>query len=112
MSGIFKKFAMLVLGASVFVGDYGWDGNVSSVGNAAFITQAHARVGRPATPVSYAGVARRTTRRTVAATSAAVAAQPVVVAAPPPTTVVVTTPTTQTCVDTVNPDGTVTRVCK
>lgn len=28
-------------------------------------------VGRPLTPVSYAGVARRTTRRTVAATSAA-----------------------------------------
>jgi hypothetical protein len=30
------------------------------------ISSAHARVGRPATPVSYAGVARRTTRRAVA----------------------------------------------
>jgi hypothetical protein len=39
-------------------------------------------VGRPLTPMSYAGVARRTTRRTVAAT-AAVAAPPVVVAPAP-----------------------------
>jgi hypothetical protein len=49
---------------------------------------AHAVVGRPATPVSVAGVARRTTRRTVVATSAAAAAaQPttvVVQQAPPP----------------------------
>ena len=35
---------------------------------------AEAIVGRPLTPVSYAGVARRTTRRTVAATSAVAAA--------------------------------------
>jgi hypothetical protein len=31
-----------------------------------FVGDAHAIVGRPLTPVSYAGVARRTTRRTVA----------------------------------------------
>ncbi len=31
---------------------------------------AHAVVGRPATPLSYAGVARRTTRRTVYTTTA------------------------------------------
>jgi hypothetical protein len=30
------------------------------------VSQAGAKVGRPATPVSYAGVARRTTRRAVA----------------------------------------------
>lgn len=48
---------------------------------------AHAIVGRPATPVSVAGVARRTTRRTVVATTAVVAATP-----PPTTTVVVQTP--------------------
>jgi hypothetical protein len=28
-----------------------------------FVTKAHAIIGRPATPMSYAGVARRTTRR-------------------------------------------------
>ncbi len=48
---------------------------------------AHAIVGRPASPVSVAGVARRTTRRTVAATTAVVATTP-----PPSTTVVVQTP--------------------
>jgi hypothetical protein len=37
---------------------------------------AHAIVGRPATPVSVAGVARRTTRRTVVATTAVVATTP------------------------------------
>ena len=34
-------------------------------------TSAEARVGRPLTPVSYAGVARRTTRRAVAVGAAA-----------------------------------------
>jgi hypothetical protein len=38
------------------------------------VSQADARVGRPATPMSYAGVARRTTRRTVAYGAAAGAA--------------------------------------
>jgi hypothetical protein len=36
-----------------------------------FVRQAEAVVGRPLTPISYAGVARRTTRRTVAATTVA-----------------------------------------
>lgn len=52
-----------------------------------FFTQAEARVGRPLTPVSVAGVARRTTRRTVYATAVYVA--PVVYATPTTTTVVV-----------------------
>lgn len=43
---------------------------------------AHAVVGMPLTPVSYAGVARRTTRRTVYATAAVAAPTAVVVAAP------------------------------
>jgi hypothetical protein len=35
-----------------------------------FVGEAHAIVGRPLTPMSYAGVARRTTRRAVAVTAA------------------------------------------
>jgi hypothetical protein len=103
---------MLALGAAVFVGSFAWDIQIETFVDASLIAPAQARVGRPLTPVSYAGVARRTTRRTVAATSA-VAATPAVVVAPPPapTTTVVVAPTTQTCVDTVNPDGTITRVC-
>ena len=46
------------------------------------VTEAQAVVGRPLTPVSYAGVARRTTRRVIVATS-------VYVPAPPPTATVV-----------------------
>jgi hypothetical protein len=34
------------------------------------VTQAQARIGRPLTPMSYAGVARRTTRRAVYGTAA------------------------------------------
>src|SRR5580700_12145412 len=48
-----------------------------------FVTTADARIGRPLTPLSYAGVARRTTRRAVAAgavAAGAVYAAPVVVA--------------------------------
>lgn len=41
-----------------------------------FAGPAEARVGRPLTPVSVAGVARRTTRRTLRRTAVAVAALP------------------------------------
>src|SRR3712207_2267303 len=50
-----------------------WSGGGSDP-SSAFISQAEARVGRPATPMSYAGVARRTTRRSVAYGAAAGAA--------------------------------------
>ena len=45
------------------------------------VKQAHAVIGRPLTPMSYAGVARRTTRRAYAA--GAYGAAPVVVGAAP-----------------------------
>ena len=50
-----------------------WNGD-RPVPSGSFIGHAEARVGRPATPMSYAGVARRTTRRTVAAGAAAAGA--------------------------------------
>ncbi|WP_083223755.1 MULTISPECIES: hypothetical protein [unclassified Ensifer] len=49
-------------------------GDLPTIGTGSFISEAQARVGRPLTPVSYAGVARRTTRRTVAAGAAVGAA--------------------------------------
>jgi hypothetical protein len=49
-----------------------------------FMGNAEAIIGAPLTPMSYAGVARRTTRRAFATRA--------VVAPPPPTVVVVTTP--------------------
>jgi hypothetical protein len=44
----------------LFVGE-----NISLTRSGSLVSQAEARVGRPATPMSYAGVARRTTRRAV-----------------------------------------------
>jgi H+/Cl- antiporter ClcA len=44
------------------------------VSSASLISDAEARIGRPLTPMSYAGVARRTTRRAVAAGAAVGAA--------------------------------------
>ena len=65
------RLAGLALAASGAALHWSSNGPVSS---GSFISQAEARVGRPATPMSYAGVARRTTRRTVAAGAAAGAA--------------------------------------
>lgn len=54
-----------------------WSGEVPLSPQQSLISPAQARIGRPLTPVSYAGVARRTTRRAVAA--APVYAAPVVI---------------------------------
>lgn len=73
----------LYLSAMVLLGSIGllWSGDLPwSKGS--FVSSAEARIGRPLTPMSYAGVARRTTRRAVAY-GAAVAA-PRYYAPPPP----------------------------
>lgn len=59
-----------------------WSGQSPMNSQSSLVSTAEARIGRPLTPVSYAGVARRTTRRAVAvgATAGAVYAAPVVVA--------------------------------
>ena len=61
----FKKalFAALTLG--LVLGDLELAGQQVSIGFFKLIGQAEARVGRPATPASVAGVARHTTRRTI-----------------------------------------------
>ena len=48
--------------------------DVSPMTSGLFVTEAHAIIGRPATPMSYAGVARRTTRRAYGAASYGAAA--------------------------------------
>jgi len=67
-----RKVRILAVALAAFaIGLFCNDGNV--VRNGAF-SEAQARVGRPLTPMSYAGVARRTTRRAVAVGAAAGAA--------------------------------------
>jgi hypothetical protein len=67
-----RKVIMVAVALAAFAAGPSWhDGNM--VTNGVF-SEAQARVGRPLTPMSYAGVARRTTRRAVAVGAAAGAA--------------------------------------
>jgi hypothetical protein len=72
--------ATLVGGAALL-----WSGQLPLDPQSSLVSSAEARIGRPLTPLSYAGVARRTTRRAVAvgAAAGAVYAAPVVVAPAP-----------------------------
>ncbi len=64
-----RKLIMAATALTVFAAGLSWnEGNVVTKG---VFSEAQARVGRPLTPMSYAGVARRTTRRTVAVGAAA-----------------------------------------
>ena len=58
------KTLMLVT-AAIAVGSAGflWSGDVTPSKESGFVTEAHAIIGRPLSPMSYAGVARRTVRR-------------------------------------------------
>jgi hypothetical protein len=48
-----------------------WSGEIPTNGQGSLVSKADALIGRPLTPLSYAGVARRTTRRAVAVGAAA-----------------------------------------
>ena len=56
---------MMLLAAAITAGVAGllWNGNVNLSTNSPLVTEAQAIIGRPLTPMSYAGVARRTVRR-------------------------------------------------
>ena len=68
------KASKWVLGGAVAIACLFISDNASVTQGSSLITQANARVGRPATPGSVAGVARRTTRRAVVGGAAAGAA--------------------------------------
>jgi hypothetical protein len=67
------KYLRITLAAVVGAGCLILDDN-PFVPSASLMSDAEARIGRPLTPMSYAGVARRTTRRAVAAGAAVGAA--------------------------------------
>ena len=64
MIRLMRKTALLLAGATAFAGALLWNGKADIEHE--LISSSEARVGRPLTPMSYAGVARRTTRRAVA----------------------------------------------
>lgn len=68
-----STLGLIALGLTLFIADLPPGG---MFGSASLMNEAQAVVGRPLTPVSAAGVARRTTRRTIAATSVVVATLP------------------------------------
>jgi hypothetical protein len=68
-----STFWMLAVGLTLAIIDLPAE---PPLGGGSLMKEAHAVVGRPATPVSVAGVARRTTRRAIVATSVYVAALP------------------------------------
>jgi hypothetical protein len=68
-----KRIGLAALALSTGGAVMFWNGD-RLVPSGSFIGHAEARVGRPATPMSYAGVARRTTRRAVAVGAAGAAA--------------------------------------
>jgi hypothetical protein len=67
-----RKLIVFAAAVAALAGGLFWNGETAIDGN--LVTSAEARVGRPLTPMSYAGVARRTTRRAVAVGAGAAAA--------------------------------------
>jgi len=67
-----RKLILSAAVATAFAAGLFWNGE-TSIDNG-LVTSAEARIGRPLTPMSYAGVARRTTRRAVAVGAGAAAA--------------------------------------
>lgn len=72
MSILPRKLIVFAAAAVTLAGGLLWNGE-TAIDNG-LISSAEARVGRPLTPMSYAGVARRTTRRAVAVGAGAAAA--------------------------------------
>jgi hypothetical protein len=72
MRPVYVVKTFLAAAAAVLV--LSWNGELPETGHG-FVTRAEAIIGRPLTPLSYAGVARRTTARAYAygATASAVA---------------------------------------
>lgn len=78
MTGISKSLFHVAIAMMIASAVLLWSGQLPVDSQSSLLSSAEARIGRPLTPLSYAGVARRTTRRAVAA--GAVAAGAAVVA--------------------------------
>ena len=75
-----RKTTVIVAAIAAFAGTLLWNGTADL--ERGLVSVSEARVGRPLTPMSYAGVARRTTRRAVAVGAAAGVAAGAYVARP------------------------------
>jgi hypothetical protein len=71
MTRVTSRLGRIAVAVSLGVGLWLASEHAPLDGSGAIVSTADARVGRPLTPMSYAGVARRTTRRAVAVGAAA-----------------------------------------
>ena len=71
-----RRLAFLLVAGILCLGGMELGARLSIPGVPGIVSIVEARVGRPMTPVSVAGVARRTTRRTIRRTTAYVASLP------------------------------------
>jgi hypothetical protein len=58
-----KTLTLLAAGLAAGIAGLLWSGNLTQNTGVSLVTEAQAIIGRPLTPLSYAGVARRTVRR-------------------------------------------------
>jgi hypothetical protein len=65
MTRLKTRFLHIALATIAGVGGLFVSEQISLTKPGSLVTEANARIGRPLTPMSYAGVARRTTRRAV-----------------------------------------------
>ena len=65
MNRVSSTLIRLSIGAVVGGAALLWSGQLPLDSQSSLVSSAEARIGRPLTPMSYAGVARRTTRRAV-----------------------------------------------
>ena len=77
-TNLFRLTLATILGGGALF----WGGQLPLDGQSSLVSSAEARIGRPLTPMSYAGVARRTTRRAVAVGAAGAVAAGAYYAAP------------------------------
>src|SRR3954453_20284355 len=68
-----RMISMCAAAAAAFVAGLCWNDASRVIDGGFFFSEAEARVGRPLTPMSYAGVAPRTKRRAVAVGAGAAA---------------------------------------
>jgi hypothetical protein len=58
-----KTLMLFAAATAIGVAGFFWNGDITPTKKSGFVTEAQAIIGRPLTPMSYAGVARRTVRR-------------------------------------------------
>ena len=58
-----KTLTLIAVATAAAAAGLFWSGEITSMKGSGLVTEAQAIIGRPLTPISYAGVARRTVRR-------------------------------------------------